>query len=259
MNVTRAILFSLTIALLLPMTPNTASAAGWGSLKGRFVLDGQLPQLAPLVVTKDQYCIDKHPEDESVVVGDDGALANVVVYVRLGRRDTIDVHPDFAPQLDEPVVLDNLGCHFVPHVTLLRTGQPLVLKNSDPVGHNTNVGMFNQIIPAGGSTPTKIDRGAALPLPVTCNIHPFMKGYVLVQGHPYMAVSAEDGSFEIRNLPAGKREFTFWHEAAGLVKNLKVGNGKTERRGNVELTIADGQALDLGEIKVPVALLKSAR
>lgn len=236
-----------------------APAAEWGSLKGRFDVDGQTPKLNPLVVSKDQYCIDKQPIDESVLVGDDGSLANVVVYIRLGRRDTIDVHPDYAAQLSEPVELDNVGCHFTPHVTLVRTGQPLILKNSDPIGHNTNLGIFNQIIPAGSETPTKISRDAALPIPVTCNIHPFMKGYVLVQDHPYMAVSAEDGTFEIKNIPAGKRDFTFWHEASGPMKNLKVGDGKTARRGDLELTINDGETLDLGEIKVPVALLKMGR
>jgi hypothetical protein len=248
----------LTAASFFLAMAAVASAGGWGSLKGRFMIDGQLPKPNPLVVTKDQYCIDKKPVDESVVVADDGSLANVVVYIRLGRRDKIDVHLDYATQLDEPVELDNFGCQFVPHVALLRTGQPLVLKNSDPVGHNTNVGMFNQIIPAGGTTPTKIDRDAALPISVACNIHPFMKGYVLVQDHPYMAASAEDGTFEIKNIPAGKQEFTLWHETSGLLKNLNVGGGQTARRGNVELTINDGETLDLGEIKVPVALLRAS-
>ena len=59
-------------------------------------------------------------------------------------------------------------------------------------------------------------------MPVDCNIHPFMKGHLLVQDHPYMAVSGEDGTFEIKNIPAGKHEFQFWHEAAGYLKNLKL-------------------------------------
>jgi hypothetical protein len=250
---------AFTAALLVISASAAASAAEWGSVTGRLVVDGQPPTPSPLIVTKDQFCIDLKPTNESVVVGDDGSLANVVVYIRVGRRDKIDVHPDYAAQLDEPAVLDNKGCHFIPHVTLLRAGQPILLKNSDPVGHNTNLGVFNQIIPAGGQTPTKITRAAALPIPVTCNIHPFMKGYVLVQDHPYMAVSAEDGMFEIKNIPAGKREIVFWHEATGLMKNLKVAGSTADRRGSVELTIKGGEALDLGEIKVPASSLKAAR
>ena len=177
----------------------------------------------------------------------------------MGRREKIDVHPDYAAQLSEPVELDNSGCHFVPHVTLVRSGQPILLKNSDPVGHNTKVGMFNQIIPSGNQTLTKIERSAALPLQVSCSIHPFMTGYVLVQDHPYMAASAEDGTFEIKNIPAGKRGLMFWHEVPGSLKSLKIGGGTTDRRGTLELTIKAGETLDLGEIKVPATSLKARR
>lgn len=245
-------------ALVLSLTASS-SAAEWGSLKGRFVVDSVPPKPNPLVVTQDQFCIDKKPMNESIVVADDGSLANAVVFIRLARRETIDVHPDYAAQLSKPVQLDNLGCHFVPHVTLARTGQLIILKNSDPVGHNTKVGNFNQIIPAGSEIPTKIDRGSALPLTVNCSIHPFMSGYVLVQDHPYMAVTAEDGTFKIKDIPAGKHEFTFWHEAPGPLKSLKVGGGTTDRRGGVALTIRAGEMLDLGEISLPVASLKAGR
>jgi hypothetical protein len=258
MNRTSNIVMATTAVMVL-LLATAASAAEWGAIKGRFVFDGPPPKLIPLVVAKDQFCIDKHPANESVLVGDDGSLANVVVYIRLGRRDKIDVHPDFKAKLTEPVVLDNQGCHFVPHVTLVRSGQPLILKNTDPVGHNTNLGGFNQIIPAGGEIKTKRDRAAAVPASVTCNIHPFMKAYMLVQDHPYMAASAEDGTFTIEKIPAGKREFMFWHEAPGAMKDLKIGGGKTDRRGVVELTIKASETLDLGEIKVPAAMLKVGR
>jgi hypothetical protein len=250
-------LLAFSIAIVTLFAGSTV-AAEWGAIKGRFVVEGTPPKPAPLVVTKDQFCVDKMPSNEAVVVGEEGALANVLVFVRVGRREKIDVHPDYASLMSEPVVLDNQGCHFVPHVTLLRAGQQITLKNSDPVGHNTNVGgIFNQIIPAGGETQTKIARAAALPIAVTCNIHPFMKGYVFVQDHPYMAVSAADGNFEIKNVPAGKRALAFWHEGATFLKNLAVGDGKTDRRGGIELTIEVGKTLDLGEIRVPASSLKA--
>jgi hypothetical protein len=236
-----------------------SSGAEWGSVKGRFIVDGKLPALTPLVVTKDQFCIDKNPTNESIVAAPDGALANVVVSLRLGRREKVEIHPDYDAQLSEPVELDNNGCHFVPHIALVRSGQPIAIKNSDPVGHNTKVGMFNQIIPAGNQMLTKIDRAAALPLQVSCSIHPFMTAYVLVQDHPYMAVSAENGSFEIKNIPVGKREVMFWHEAPGGLKGLKTGSGTTDRKGILALTIKGGETLDLGDIKVPTALLKVRR
>jgi hypothetical protein len=251
------VLLAVLIAIVAFIAGSASFAADWGAIKGRFIVEGTPPKPAPLIVTKDQFCIDKMPTNEAVVVGEDGALANVLVFIRVGRREKIEAHPDYASRLGKPVVLDNQGCHFVPRVTLLRAGQQIVLKNSDPVGHNTNVGgIFNQIIPAQGETMTKIARPAALPIDVTCNIHPFMKGYVFVQDHPYMAVSAEHGEFEIENIPAGKRSFAFWHEGSTFLKNLKVGSGTTDRRGSLELTIEAGKTLDLGEIKVPAASLK---
>ena len=253
-RVVKIVMVLIAIMFISPIA--AAVAAEWGSLKGRFVVDGTPPKLNPLIVTKDQFCIDKKPANEGVVVGDDGSLANVVLYLRVGRGDKIEVHPDYAAQLAESVALDNKNCHFVPHITLVRTGQTLILKNSDPVGHNTNLGTFNQIIPAGGETPTKISRAEVLPKSVTCNIHPFMKGYVVVQDHPYMAVSDEGGKVEIKNIPAGKHGFTIWHEASGFLKGLKFGGGVADRRGTVELTIKPGESLDLGEIKVPAAALK---
>jgi hypothetical protein len=239
-------------------TASGSSAAEWGSLKGRFVVEGQPPSVQPLAVTKDEFCIDAKPHNEALVVGENGALANVVVFLRIPRRGKVDIHPDYEAQLSEPVELDNKQCHFVPHVALVRKGQPLLIKNSDPVGHNTNIAIFgfNQTIPSNDDVEMKVQRDAPLPMPVVCNIHPFMKGYVVAQDHPYMAASGEDGSFEIKNIPAGEHEFQFWHEAPGYLKDVKVEGGKTNRQGRADLEIAAGETLDLGDIEVPASMLK---
>jgi hypothetical protein len=236
--------------------------AEWGTLKGRFVVDGPPPARAPLNVGSDQYCIGQKPLDETVVVGEKGALANVAVYLYLARGQTVEIHPDYAELAKKPVELDNKDCHFVPHVTLLRTGQPLVVKNSDPMGHNTNLAgptddlKFNEVIPAGGELQKTLSRANPLPMPVSCNIHFFMKAHLLVLDHPYMAASDANGAFEIKNVPAGSRSFNFWHEGPGYLRDLKVGSGTTDRRGRVELSIKAGETLDLGEIRVPVAALR---
>ena len=93
-------------------------------------------------------------------------------------------------------------------------------------------------------------------MPVDCNIHPFMKGTLLVAGSSVHGGVGRDGTFEIKNIPAGKHEFQFWHEAAGYLKNLKFKGGNDRSPGPVELTIAAGQTLDLGDIKVPASMLK---
>src|SRR3954449_8533554 len=98
----------------------STSAADWGSLKGRVVVDGTPTKPAPLVVTKDQYCIDKMPTNQSILVGKNNALENVVVYLRVSTGQKVEVNPEYAAKESEPVVLDNNGCAFHPHVTLAR-------------------------------------------------------------------------------------------------------------------------------------------
>lgn len=248
--------------LVAVLTAKSVSmAADWGSLKGRFVVEGTPPTPTPLVVTKDEFCIQTKPTNQSLVVGADGGLANVVVFLRAGRREKIEAHPDYAAQLSQPVALDNKGCSFLPHVALVRVGQPFIVTNSDPIGHNTNAKLilnpsFNVLIAQGQENKMTFSKAEAIPLPVNCNIHPFMEGHILVQDHPYMVVSAEDGTFEIKNAPAGKHEFQFWHEAPGYLKDVKYKGGAVDRRGRAELTVPAGDTLDLGDIKVPASILK---
>jgi len=253
------LLLGLSFTLAAGWMVSPSMATEWGNLKGRFVVDGTPPTLPPLVVTKDQYCIDKKPVNQLVVVDDKGDLANVVVYVYLGRRGKIDINPDYDGQMSKPVELDNTGCSFHPHVVLMRAGQTLDIKNTDPVGHNTKItgskNTFNQTIPAGATIPYVVQQAEPMPAPISCSIHPFMQGVLVVQDHPYMAVSAADGTFEIKNLPAGEHEFQFWHEAPGYLKNLKFQGGSTDRRGRAKLKIPAGGTLDLGDIKVPASTL----
>jgi plastocyanin len=262
-NLATLVFCGLLISVSSFVAPHRADAAGWGTIKGKFVVDGAAPEAKPVDASKDAFCakLDPAPIDESVVVGDSGGLANVVVFLRTGRNEKVDVHPDYDAGKDEPAVLDNKGCTFVPHITLVRVGQQFVVKNSDPVGHNTNVklmrnGAANTIVAAGEENKRVLTKEEPTPMPVDCNIHPFMHGYVVVKDNPYMIVSADDGTFEIKNVPAGKREFEFWHEKPGRLKNLKYQGGALNRQGRANLTIADGQTIDLGEIKIPSSMLK---
>ncbi len=245
------------VAALVGSLAGQVSAADWGSLKGKFVVDGSVGDPIKINITKDSETCGQHDlVDEAVVVGDDGALANAVVF--LYSRKAVDVHPDYADGAQETVLLDNKACRFEPHVLAVRTGQPVQIANSDPIGHNTNAAFavnpaFNQMITSGTPVSLTLAKAEPVPAPVACNIHPWMKGYLVVREDPYVAISNDQGEFEIKNIPVGTHEFVFWHEANGNMKNMDLKEGKTDRRGRAKLKIAAGETLDLGEIKVPAA------
>jgi hypothetical protein len=248
---------SLSLTFVLALGALSASAAEWGTIKGKFVYDGPPPVPQKVQVTKDiEVCALHHPIDESLLVSEEGGLANVAVFIRVPRGEQLAVHPDYAESAEEPVVLDNKHCRFEPHIGLVRTGQPLLLKNSDPVGHNTNVQFissqsFNMLIPANGSVEQQIARAEAFPGKVACNIHPWMTGYLFVRDDPYLAISDKDGSFELKNVPAGEHEFQLWQEKVGFLAQVTIGEDPTDpaARGRIKVTV-ESEELDLGEIKV---------
>jgi hypothetical protein len=244
-------------------TQAAAKATGWGTIKGRFVYEGTAPKPASITITKDAEVCGKHPlVNESLLVSEGGGIANVVLYAR-DRK--IEVHPDFEASAKDKVTLDNRDCHFIPHVLAMRAGQTLEIKNSDPppASHNTNAALasapFNVIISPNSSIEKRIESAEPSPAVVTCNVHPWMKGYLVVQAHPYFAVSEKDGSFELKNVPAGVPvEFQVWHESStanngGVQVNRP--DLKWQNSGRFTVTLESGQTLDLKDLKVPASAL----
>lgn len=233
---------------------------GWGTITGKFVLKGERPKLEPLNLGDDPECCKAKPENERLVVGEQGELANVVVFLRPPRRGSVDVHPDYAQHATDEVALDNQGCAFTPHIALLRTGQTLVLENSDATNHNVKGKLgseaFNFMVPAKRKQSITLHEAQRLPREVACSIHPFMRGWLLVRDDPYMAVSDTSGKFTIAKLPAGKHEFQFWHELPGYLKEISTDVGKLDRRGRIEITVPAGGKVDLGKIEVDVQELQ---
>ncbi len=127
--------------------------------------------------------------------------------------------------------MDNKHCRFQPHVVAMRVSQTLELHNSDPFSHNSNLAPFgdepaNPLISEGSEYKHHFNKAQKLPVPVSCNIHGWMKGYVVVREDPYAAVSDEHGNFELKNLPAGELEFTVWQEKSGW---LAAGKGWSKK------------------------------
>ena len=246
----------------LAFLPQLAGAAGWGTIKGKFKVDGSAPTPPKIDASKEAFCVEHQPIDQSIVVDDQGNLANVVVFLRTGRNEKVDVHPDYDAAKDEPAVLDN-KCLLVPaayfagpHGSAIRNqelGHGRAQHQRAAAGQRRDQSRRS---PPAGKSKRVLTKAEAVPMPVDCNIHPFMHGWILVKEDPYMVASAADGTFEIKNVPAGKREFEFWHEKPGRLKKLKYQGGALNQQGRATLTVADGQTLDVGEIKVPASMLK---
>ncbi|TWT87282.1 hypothetical protein Mal64_28200 [Pseudobythopirellula maris] len=253
---------AVTAALLvLAAAAHAQETAGWGALSGRIVVVGEAP--APVAITpkNDRCCIDAKPVDERVLVGSEGGLLNALVYLRPVRGAEPPVHPDLAALPAAPVEVDNAGCSFRPRVSLVRAGQSLLLKNTDPTTHNVNApfrrnGAFNLVVAAGATRTLQLDEGEGTPTPLACNIHPFMRGYVLVRDDPYMTLTAEDGAFRIDHLPAGEWRFQFWHETGYLAGATFTEGPTTDRLGRATIRITAGGETRLGELRVDGASLE---
>jgi len=252
----------ITLAMTVSATVSPSSAADWGTLKGRLIYEGDPIKPDAINVNKDVgYCGKHGLVDETIAVGEKGGLQNVFIYLYVKRGKSVDVHPDLEKPPGETLVLDNKGCRFEPHGMILRTGQTLEIRNSDPgIGHNTNAvflrnPVFNELVSDSKPLVKVFNRTESFPSAFACNIHPWMKAFVLIRDNPYMAITGADGSFEIRNIPAGKHEFIFWQEGVGTLRKLEVGGTKTSRKGRAKLEIPAGETLDLGDVKVSAKVL----
>ncbi|QDS86784.1 MULTISPECIES: methylamine utilization protein [Rosistilla] len=238
----------------------TADAQQWGDLKVKFVFKGAAPDADKIAVTVDKEFCGKHDlVDESLVVGKDGGIQNVVVYAYDGRGGVKlpAIHPDLEgkPNTHE---LANKDCRFEPHIVICKAGDTLNVTNPDPVGHNCNLAFLvnaaqNFTIPPLKSKEVKLDNAEPAPIPVACNIHPWMQAKVVVLEHPYAAKSDESGTLVIKNLPTGKLAFRLYHEAAGRLSGLEVAGSEVNRRNVFEVEIKPGEN-DLGTVELDAKL-----
>lgn len=252
----------LMILAVLGVCVQNAVAQEWGTVTGRFVVDGDVKALPPMNVTKDaEFCGPNLP-DPSIEVGADNGLKNVAIWLYLDRGAKAPaVHPEYEAAAKKPVVIDNKACLYAPHIATVMVGQPVEFKNSDPIPHNfkvegfANAGM-NNLVPVGGVYEHKFDSEERYPMNASCSIHPWMSAKIVVRELPYMAVTAEDGSFEIKNLPVGEHKLQIWHEVPGTIKEMTVGGKKVkDRKGLLEITVKAGDN-DLGDIAVDGGDLK---
>jgi hypothetical protein len=197
--------------------------ANLGTITGAIALTGAAPAPQSIDMSADTACASKNPNAVAeTVVAKDGKLQNVFVYIKDGSVTGGNRISGYTfPTPGNPVELDQVGCHYAPHVIGVQINQKFRVVNSDPTAHNINVqpkqGNPSWNVSQPPSTPP-IEKTFARPetlIPVKCNQHPWMKAYVGVLKHPFFAVSGADGSFTIKDVPPGKYTVVAWHEKFG--------------------------------------------
>lgn len=231
-----------------------ATGTGWGTLKGRFLYAGDPPKLG-FVSTggKDgAVCGAQVPNQALVVDSATKGIANIVLYARKAPR-VFKPEDGAAPAAAPQPIFDQKGCLFLSHVFGIEVKDTLEVKNSDPISHNTSISppgnpSTNPLLPPNATSTYQFKRQLSAPAEVTCSIHPWMKAYIIARDDPYFAVTGLDGSFEIKNLPAGEDvEFQVWHEQATTGLEAKPGWSK----GRFKVKVPADGVEDLQTIEVP--------
>ena len=197
-----------------------------GAITGSTFLEGALPASQSIDMSSEPACAKANSsasDSREVVTGENGALANVVVFVKNGLEN----YRFDAPK--QAAVLDQQGCAYDPRIVALMANQPLEIHNDDATIHNVHA------TPKSNSEWNKAQRAGSPPLrvsfptpelaiPFMCNVHPWMRAFVFVFANPDYAVTTNAGKFELRNLPPATYTIEAWHERYGkLDQSVTIG------------------------------------
>jgi hypothetical protein len=186
-----------------------------------------IPKDKTFTISSDvKYCGKEH-RTERYLINEERGIKNVVVSLK-------EIKTGKAVPEETVTVIDS-QCSFMPHVSIGFKGNKFILKNEDPVLHTGHIyshirgkTMFNVALPGKGSTITKTLTKTGL-MELNCDCHPWMESFVYVFDHPYAAVTGENGSFAIKDVPPGVYTVEAWHESLGTTKmsNVTVQSEKT--------------------------------
>ena len=208
-----------------------SSAFAGGTVSGKVIFEGAAPAPETIAMGADPTCLAMHSEpvtSESIVVNANGTLKNVFVYVKEGLEGQTFEAPKDAVQFDQTT------CTYKPHVFGVQANQPIEIINSDSTLHNVHCmgeknKPFNLGMPIKGMKLKKTFTESEVMVKFKCDVHPWMNAYCGVLNHPFFGVTGEDGSFSLKDLPAGNYVIEAWHEKYGTqTQNVTVAEGAAQ-------------------------------
>jgi hypothetical protein len=211
------------------------SGTGSGSIAGKVSFEGSVPAADKVKLSADPKCAAMHKDglERQNIKVKDGGLADALVYVKSGVSGSY-------PAPAEPVLLDQQGCDYHPHMVVMQAGQGLKIRNSDDTLHNIHPkpqqnAEFNVGQPRKGMESNKNFDKPEVMIPVGCDVHPWMRAYISVLSNPFFAVTKEDGSYEIKGLPAGEYEVEVLHgKVKGTTQKVSVKDGAAKADFNLK-------------------------
>lgn len=204
------------ILMMVIVTPIENATGDSGSLSVQVLYRGAVPPPQELPVPRDTDTCGATVKIQPIMVTGSGKLKDVVIAVEgLTQNTRGDTSiPD--------VIISNHKCQFEPHVAVSRVGGTVGVKNRDPIIHNTHITIGKRTflnITMLPTTPT-VTKPVKQPVPliVQCDVHKFMKAYVMTFDHAFASVSNDEGNARFTDVPTGKHTVTLWHEALGTQK-----------------------------------------
>ena len=208
--------------LVFPEAYKAKAVNNGGTISGVVKFEGDAPDKKKLEITKDEaVCGVDEKFDESLVVGEDNALKNTIVYL-------IDISEGKDFDKKAKVEIDQKSCKFTPHVQIVPLNTRLIMLNSDKIMHNVHI--FSKINKGVNKPQAKTRRRMPLagvkkaegPVEVKCDVHGWMSAWISYVPHPYFSVTNEKGEFTLEDVPAGEYKLGYWHEACGTNNEAPV-------------------------------------
>src|SRR5437762_12891606 len=183
--------------------PAATDEANAGTVTGKVSFSGEKPAMKTLSMDATPACARAHTtpqKSQEVMVNENGTLKNVFVWVKSGVPDKQWPVPGSAVKLEQK------GCMYEPHVLGVMATQEIEIINDDPTNHNIHPlpkvnQEWNESQPPKGDPKKKSFARQEVLISVKCNVHPWMRAYIGVVGHPFFAVTGDDGTFTIKGLP----------------------------------------------------------